>query len=346
MIKSPAAITFQKWGEVAGSPVFLFRLSNSTGAYAELTNYGATLVSAVVPDKDGHLQNVVLGYNSLEAYLNDACYLGSTVGRFANRIGGAKFSLDGETYHLQANDSLNTNHGGFNAFNTRVFSFEVGEDSVSFTLQSPDGDGGFPGNLTLTVAYSFTEANELIIDFKAITDKPTIANFTNHAYFNLSGKADGIFEHKLKVYADTLLDVDNAYIPSGLLKPVGKRSLNGDTLRSKILNRGGEQEGLNYCYVLNNKTRDLKLAAELSENLSARSLQIQTTYPAAMVYTGDHLHSLTDGNFAQPYQPFDGVAIECQYYPDSPNHAHFPSTTLRPGEEYNHTIVYKFGLMA
>jgi aldose 1-epimerase len=345
MIKSPATISYRQWGDYAGSPVYLFRLQNAAGAYAELTNYGATVVSVVVTDKGGKFENVVLGYPALSDYVNDTCYLGATIGRFANRIGGAKFSLDDTVYQLQANDGDNTNHGGNSAFNTRVFDFELNDDSLSFTLHSKDGDGGFPGNLELTITYRFTDENELSIDFKAQTDKKTVANFTNHAYFNLSAKGGGVFGHALKVYADNMLEVDEAYIPNGQIKPAGKRALNGETLESKMRIGGQGTVGFNDCYLLNGAAKTLKPAAELVENTSGRTLEVYTTYPSVMVYTGDYLNCKPDGNFKRPYKPFDGLCLECQYYPDSPNHANFPSTVLEAGEEYHEVILYKFGTL-
>ncbi|MBD1363215.1 galactose mutarotase [Mucilaginibacter sp. ZT4R22] len=343
MIQSPAAISYRQWGDHAGCPVYLFRLQNATGAYVELTNYGATVVSVVVADKDGGFDNVVLGYPALNDYVNDTCYLGATIGRFANRIGGAEFTLDGTAYQLHANDGPNTNHGGNAAFNTRVFDYELHDDSLSFTLHSEDGDGGFPGNLQLTVTYRFTDENELSIDFKAQTDKKTVANFTNHAYFNLSAKGEGVFGHAVKVYADNMLEVDESYIPNGQIKPAGKHAFNGESLESKMMIGDQVTALFNDCYVLTDAAKVLKPAAELIEKTSGRTLKVYTTYPSVMVYTGDYLNGEAEGNFKRPYKPFDGLCLECQYYPDSPNHPDFPSAELHPGEEYHEIIVYKFG---
>jgi aldose 1-epimerase len=342
MINSQPEISYQQWGEHAGCQVYLFKLQSAGGAYVELTNYGATLVSAVVPDRAGNLENVVLGYRTMADYVNDKCYLGSTIGRFANRIGEAKFSLEERVYQLQANDGINTNHGGNKGFNTRIFDYTIADDAVSFTYLSKDGEGGFPGNLTLIVAYRFNDANQLTINFNAVTDAVTIANFTNHAYFNLSAKGDGVFDHTLNVYADELLDVDSGYIPTGIVKPVGDRGFNGEAVRCKMMVNENAINGFNDCYILKNTMP--APAAMLTDPASGRQLTVYTTYPAMMFYTGDHLDCEADGNFNRPYKPFDGLCLECQYYPDSPNHEHFPSTVLNPGEEYNHTIVYKFGV--
>ena len=347
MINSHAAVSYRQWGEYAGCPVHLFRLQNISGAYVELTNYGATLISAVMPDRNGNFESVVLGYSSLADYVNDRCYMGATIGRFANRIGGAKFTLDGATYQLDANDGNNINHGGNNGFNAKVFDYAVTCNAISFTYLSKEGDGGFSGNLTLTVTYRLTDVNELHIDFRAVTDKKTVANFTNHAYFNLAAKDNGIFDHLLKVYADDLLDADDAYVPNGAIKPAGSKVLNGEAIGDKMMIDREMLVGFNDCYVLQNAKKEiLKPAAELTETVSGRQLTVYTTYPSMIVYTGDYLDSEANGIFSRPYKPFDGLCLECQYYPDSPNHAHFPSTVLNPGEEYNETIVYKFSLIS
>ncbi len=347
MITSQKRISQHEWGEYFGCKVYLFRLENASGAYVQLTNYGATLVSIVVPDKGGNFDNVVLSYPSLADYIADECYLGATVGRFANRIGGASFTLDGTIYHLDANDGDNSNHSGSAGFNSRVFDSQITEEGVSFNLQSKDGDGGFPGNLSLTVTYNWTDDNELKITYRATSDKKTVANFTNHVYFNLAAKGDGIFDHTLKVYAGEVLDVDAAYIPTGLIKPAGDKALNGEPLRSKMMVDDKVITGINNCYLLqDNGPRSLQPAAALADNASGRKLEVFTTYPSLMLYTGDYLHSEGNGSFNRPYKPFDGLCLECQHYPDSPNHAHFPSTVLKPGEEYHETIVYKFGVIA
>lgn len=340
-------VSRQEWGEYFGRKIYLFKIENAAGAYIELTNYGATLVSAVVPDKAGNFENVVLGYSSLTGYIADECYLGATIGRFANRIGNATFALDGLVYHLDVNDGNHSNHGGYAGFNTRAFDYAITENGISFSFQSNDGDGGFPGNLELVVTYAWTEDNELKITYQATSNQKTIANFTNHAYFNLSGKAGGIFDHSLKVYADKILDIDAAHLPTGLINDAGERALNGEVLRDKIIADGVIMNGYNHCFVLqNNDANELKNAALLTDNASGRKVEVLTSYPSIVVYTGGYLESKIPGNYSRPYQPFDGLSLECQYYPDSPNHAGFPSTVLGPGNKYHEVIVYKFGVVA
>jgi aldose 1-epimerase len=347
MNKTTTRITCQHWGEHTGQPVYLFKMENADGAYVELTNYGATLVSAVVPDVQGVYSNVVLGFPSLQAYLDDSCYIGSTIGRYANRIGGASFQLDGATWHLENNDGKNTNHGGNNGFNSRVFKYTITADGLFFTLQSHDGDGGYPGDLELTVQYVWTELNELIISYYASTNKKTVANFTNHAYFNLSNDGDRIFDHTLTIHADSLLQNDAAYIPTGIVAPVGTKRLANTLVRNKMVINNDHISGLNDCYVLEEQAGTYhKLAAELIEPETGRTLEIFTTYPALMVYTGDYLQSEHAGHKDELYKPFDGICLECQHYPDSPNHSHFPTTVLNPGDTYHESIIYKFGTLS
>jgi aldose 1-epimerase len=347
MIKSQISVSQQQWGEYFGKPVYLFRVENAAGSYVELTNYGATLVSAAMPDKANNFENVILGYNSLAGYVADECYLGATIGRFANRIGGAQFTLDDKVFKLDANDGENSNHGGPAGFNVKVFDHQLIDQGVAFTIQSTAGDGGFPGNLTLTVSYRFTDDNQLYISYDAISDEATVANFTNHAYFNLSAKEGGVFEHSLEVYADEFLDVDVTYIPTGLINPVADKALDSSLIRSKLKLIDGGVSGFNDCFLLRDATdKHLKPVGRLVDKASGRTLDVSTTYPAVVVYTGDYLHSKFNGNFLRTFKPFDGLCLECQYYPDSPNHACFPSTILRSGDSYHEVIVYKFGLLA
>jgi len=346
MNKSTTRTTCQPWGEHAGEPVYLFKMENADGAYVELSNYGATLVSAVVPDMHGVCSNVVLGFPSLQAYLDDDCYIGSTIGRYANRIGGASFKLDGTTWHLENNDGENTNHGGNNGFNTRVFKYAVTAEGLFFTIRSSDGDGGYPGSLELTVHYMWTDLNELIISYYASTDKRTIANFTNHAYFNLSNDGAKIFDHTLTIHAGNVLQNDEDYIPTGVVEPVGNRRLSDTSIKNKMMVNETHITGLNDCYILDEQPGTYhKLAAELTEKRSGRKLEIFTTYPALMVYTGDYLQSEHLGHHQIPYSSFDGICLECQHYPDSPNHSNFPTTVLNPGDTYHESIIYKFGII-
>jgi aldose 1-epimerase len=337
-------ISVKKWGSYKNKPVYLFKLRNADGAYIELTNYGATLVSAFVPDKEGELYSPVLGFKSLQGYLDDVCYIGSTVGRYANRIGNAKFSLNNRIYQLDANENSNCNHGGKEGFNTKVFSYELTTNGICFSLISYDGENGFPGNLDFKVTYSWNNAQELKIHYQALSDKDTVANFTNHAYFNLNPCGGNILDHKLTVFSNQVVETDNGFIPTGFIRPVGLFRLNGERIGTKV-KRGdsGELQGINSCYILDKASAGgIDLAASLWTPTSEKYINVYTDYPSLMVYTGDFLTSGHKGHNEIQYNPFGGLCLECQYYPDSPNHPHFPSTLLKQKELYDKTVIYKF----
>jgi aldose 1-epimerase len=336
-------VSITNWGNHNGNNIYLFKLENPSGAYVEVSNYGATLVSIVVPDKNGELYHAILGFPTLQGYLDDTCYIGSTIGRYANRIGGAAFSLNGQEYCLEANEGVNTNHGGYAGMNTKTFKYELLDDTVCFSIESPDGEAGFPGNLNSKITYTWTAGNELIIHYLATSDKQTVVNFTNHAYFNLSGE-EKIFDHEVSVYADHVLEKDQQNIPTGFIKAAGTLKFNNSSIGSKVQQQEGKTFGVNDCYVLNAENGNgLKLAAMLTDTKKARRLTVFTDYPSVMVYSGDALFSEHSGHLSKPYASFDGICFECQYYPDSPNHRHFPSTVLEPAETYDKTIIYQFG---
>lgn len=333
-------ITFENFGIFRERELLLFTLRNSSGAYVELSNYGAAIVSIVVADKNGKPGNVVLGFDEPEGYLDDTCYIGSTIGRFANRIANAQFMLDGNEYQLDANDNGNSNHGGQSGFNYRVFDYEIGEELLTFKLISEDGDGGFPGKLSLQVMYEWTDNNQLKITYIAETDKPTIANFTNHAYFNLSGRAGTMLDHRLTINSTMILEADAAYIPTGQIVKAGSKVFGNDIIDEKM--EEYRLKGFNDYYILNDTGTGLKKAATLSHPYSGRAMNIYTTYPGLMFYTGDYLQSTQPGHAGKPYKPFDGLCLECQLYPDAPSHSQFPSAVLLPGETYRHQIIYEF----
>jgi aldose 1-epimerase len=337
------AITKSYWGNVDGREIELFKLSGDGGSYVELSNYGATVVSINVPDRNGKLQNVILGFDSLEGYLRDTCYIGATIGRFANRIANASFVLDGVDYQLERNDGVNTNHSASSGFNYKVFDHHVDNDELIFRLLSPDEDGGYPGNLSFEIGYRWTGANELKMRFKATTDKPTVVNFTNHCYFNLSGSTKKIFDHRLTIDADKVVEANDDYIPTGSIIDSGELSFDNMRVADRMTAAESDIKGLNICYVLNASQDNIeRRAAVLTEDLSGRRLTVYTTYPGLMLYTGAYLNSRTPGSHKILYQPFDGMCLECQYFPDSPNQPGFPATILRPGEILEETITYLF----
>lgn len=344
MSESKTQITQKPWGEHEGKEVFLFRLQNDSGAYVEITNYGATLVSAWVSDRQGVMENVVLSFSSLEGYRNDTCYIGSTIGRFANRIGGASFTLDGHTYQLDRNDGGNNNHGGYHGFHNKVFDAVIQNNELVLTCMSPDGEGGFPANLVFHVAYSWSNTNELLIRYTALTDARTICNFTNHAYFNLSAGKEKIDAHRLTIVPSRILETTEQYIPTGNILPARDVSFKSHRIREKYtVSPDGKQQGLNTYYVFDVPPGDTPVCT-LHHEPSGRSLHVLTNYPGVQLYTGDYLHSDGPGLQGRPYAPFDGLCLECQYFPDSPNHHHFPSVILNPGEAYKAYIKYQFGV--
>lgn len=333
------------WGQLNGADVFLFRIENENGAYVELTNYGAAIVSVVVPDRKQQLENVVVGFPDLEGYLNDICYIGSTIGRYANRISNARFKLDGKIYYLDTNDGKNSNHAGKSGFNYRVFAAETIENGVVMTLTSPDGDGGYPGKLELMVIYTWSDDNELLINYKATVDKTTIANFTNHAYFNLSAFSSKIYNHKLTISSEYIVDSYEDYTPSGAIIPARQKAYSNNKLSDKFKIDESRVEGLNLFYIIDAETEENKLAyaALLADEESGRTLKVYTDYPGVFLYTGDYLSSTSPTHTGKPAKSFDALCLECQHYPDSINHPNFPQAILQAGDVYDQSILYKFG---
>lgn len=334
-------ITTTPWGTHNGQDVFLFRIENSAGAYLEVTNFGATLVSCVVPAQNKQLKNVVLGFPSLSGYVSDTCYIGSTVGRFANRIGNARFTLDGVEYTLDKNDGCNSNHGGFNGFHKKVFASRVEQDRVTFEISSPDGEGGFPGNLQVSVTYHWNDACELRIEYSAKADAKTIVNLTNHAYFNLSG-SDTILDHLLCMNAGYMLECTSGYVPTGKILKGDRVPGEWRSIRKSVKESGERRSGLNTYYLLDQDNDWKEPVCALADPHSGIQLTVYTSYPGVQVYTGDFLTSAGPGHHYKPYGNFEGMCLECQYPPDTPNKFYFPGVILPKGSVYSEYIVYKF----
>ncbi|MES2375489.1 MAG: aldose epimerase family protein [Bacteroidota bacterium] len=325
-------ITHKEWGTAHNQDVFLFKMENNAGAFVEVTNYGATLVSVNVPDKDGRLGNVIIGFSTLAGYLDDTCYIGSTIGRYANRISNAQFNLDGITYQLEANDGVNANHSASSGFNSKVFGFEINDDELVLVLHSSDGDGGYPGNLNLRVTYKWRDDNQLSIQYKAVSDKDTFVNFTNHAYFNLSNGDLTIADHQLDISAKDIVAAGSDYIPTGELIPADPIVLDVN-------------KGINSYYILDDeKLTANNYAAHLTEASSGRTLTLATSYPGIFLYTGDYLDSKHLNLDSRYCQPFEGLCLECQLYPDAMNRSEFPSALLKKHQVYDEYINFKFGL--
>lgn len=324
-----------------GQPdIYLFRLTNETGAYVELTNWGARWVSAFVPDTDGLLANVLAGYDRVEDLLADPHYMGATVGRFANRIARAQFTINGVDYPLEANDGMNTNHGGFSGFHRKTWQWEKLPEGIRFSLFSPDGEGGYPANVQVTVDYHWSDDNELRIDFQGKADACTYLNLTNHAYFNLSGKRGTAGGHELLIPADHVLETDRTFIPTGKIVPVAGTPF--DFRQAKAVGRDWHADceqlcwnkGYNHCYVLKReRSAATVFAARLVEPQSKRQLEVYTDLPGILFYSAGYYSA-----------PGTALCLETQYFPDSPSHSHFPDCLLRPGDTYRQYTTFRFGV--
>ena len=326
----------------------MIHLINKNGASVMLTERGAGIVSIVVPDRNGVMGDVVLGYRDEESYLGDGPCAGKIPGRFANRIAGGCFTLDGREYQLVKNNPDYQLHGGPDGFSNRLWKVaQTSESRAVFTLDSPDGDQGYPGAMHVEATYTWGDDNALTLEIKATADKPTVVNLTNHTYWNLDGEDSGsIFDHVLRINASRWLVTSEALIPTGELAPVEGTPM--DFRTAKPIGRDIKADfpalrygkGYDNCWVLDGQP-GLKLAAELSSETSGRRLEIWTDQPAAQVYTGNWLDGSPVSKSGRSYRDYDGVAIECQGFPDAPNHPDFPSCVLRPGETWSRTIIFK-----
>jgi len=342
------AITGELWGEVESKTVNLYTLTNSNGITAKITNYGGIIVEYLAPDKNGIAENIVLGLGSLEDYLAGHPSLGCIIGRYANRIGGAKFVIDDIEYTLAANNGQNHIHGGRRGFSGKVWDATTSSDKQSATLSltytSADMEEGYPGNLTVTVDYVLNNNNELQIKYTATTDKPTVVNLTNHSYFNLAGCKVDTRDHQVKIYADAYTPVDEGNIPTGDITPVEGTPFDlrqWTVIRDRLtdLPRGYDH---NFC--VKGTPDNAVLVAELYDPESGRLLQTYTTEPGVQFYTAAHLNGRNKNPQGVAFTSFMGVCFETQHYPDSPNKPHFPTTTLRPGETYTQLTIYKVGV--
>ena len=333
-----------------GKEIKLFTLKNQQGMIVQLTNYGGKLVSIIVPDRDGNLADVCLGYESAEDYLNGIASLGATMGRVTNRIANAQFTLDGVTYQLAKNNGEHTIHGGASGFRYKVWDAkQLDDQNVELSYFSEDGEEGFPGNLTLKVLFSVTNDNELKLIYHATTDKPTVINFTNHAFFNLVGAGNGdILDHELRVNAEEFTPVDETAIPTGEIRDVA-----GTPLDFREFTRVGDRidadydqlkyvGGYDHNYVINKDGDALAMAALLYEPVSGRVMEVKTTEPGIQVYTANSLSGEDVGKGGKAYGKWSSICLETQHFPDSPNHPNFPSTVLTPGEDHISTTIYRF----
>jgi aldose 1-epimerase len=340
-----AGISKIEWGKVDGKEVYLFTLVNNQGTEVKISNYGGTVTSFITADKNDKKSEIIVGFDSLNQYLQKPPYFGALIGRYGNRIANAKFSLDGQTYQLAANDGKNTLHGGLKGFDKVVWDASVANDSVpSLTLKylSKDGEEGFPGNLNVTVQYTLTDQNELKIEYDAESDKATPVNLTNHTYFNLSGDVNNtILDESLMIDADRYTPVDSTLIPTGKITAV-KGTPYDFTVAKKIGKDINEVKGgYDFNWVLNRKDSSLQKVAVLSDSISGRTLEVYTTQPGLQFYTGNFLDGKFINRDGKPIKLHTALCLETQHFPDSPNEPDFPSTILRPGEKYHSITVYK-----
>ena len=329
----------------SGQQIEQFRLSNSAGMSVHLINLGAIVTSVRVPDRRGTLADVALGFPDLAGYEANAPYFGAICGRFANRIAGGYFEVDGVGYQLEQNDPPNTLHGGGRGFDKQVWTpVDVQEHSVRFEYLSPAGEEGYPGALQVQVNYRLTEEHELWIEYTAESDCTTPVNLTNHSYWNLAGtgpECPRVLEHELQLACDSYLAVDATLIPTGEYVDVGTGPMNFRERRTLASGFADVAGGYDHCFVVNRKDRSEPVfAARLYEPQSGRWMQVSTTEPGIQIYTGNFLEGTpaTGG-----YGPQQGICLECQQFPDAPNRPEFPSTLLRPGSVYRQTTIHQFG---
>ncbi len=330
-----------------GQAVEIYTLTNANGMRMTVATYGAIVVALEVPDRDGNLADVVLGFDSLGDYIKDSPYFGAACGRYANRIAQATFTLDGLEYRLAANDGDNALHGGEKGLDKIVWTAEERQDpegpALRFTAVSPDGDEGYPGNLSMTMDYVLSNDNAFKIVYAATTDKATPLNLTNHSYFNLAGAGSGdVLGHVLTLCADRFTPVDDTLIPTGELRSVEGTQLDFRTptaIGARIADVPG---GYDHNFVLRSQDGALAPAAKVVEPQTGRVMEVLTTEPGIQLYTGNFLDGTHVGKGGTPYLQHTGFCLETQHYPNSPNQPEFPSTILRPGQTYTQTTVYRF----
>ncbi|HEU5404169.1 MAG TPA: aldose epimerase family protein [Terriglobales bacterium] len=337
------------FGKVDGQQIYLYTLKNSHGMEVAITNYGAAVVSIKVPDNKGKIGDVTLGYDNVQGYVTDKSYFGATAGRYANRIAGGEFTLDGKKYQIPRNDGPNALHGGPVGFNKRIWTEkDLSGNAIQMSYLSPDGEEGFPGNLKVAVTFTLTDQNELRFHYLATTDKDTVLNLTNHTYFNLGNQGNGdILGTELTIHASKFTPVDKTLIPTGDLASV-KGTPFDFTSPHKIGERIGEQNeqlklgrGYDHNFVLDRTKPGMFLAVHAYDSRSGRVLEVLTDQPGVQFYSGNFLDGSAKGK-GSTYNYRTGFCLETQHFPDSPNHPKFPSTELKPGQKYETTTIFRF----
>ena len=352
--KVKSEVVLQEWGKTKdGEIVNSYTLINSHGLKARVMSWGATFVSMEAPDRIGKIADVTLGFDSLDGYLGKHPYFGVIAGRYANRIAKGKFTLDGKEYTLAVNNGVNHLHGGITAFDKKNWHGKInfGETSVSFFLTSADGDEGYPGTLKAKVTYTLTDDDALRIDYEATTDKPTVLNLTNHAYWNLAGAGEGdILGHELTLHAGKFTPVDDGSIPTGKIEPVAGGPM--DFTKAKAIGKDfakvpGTTGGYDHNFVIDThpvKSTNWNSAAEVFDPKSGRVMKVSTTEPGVQFYTGNFLDGTVTGKGGKVYKKNFGLCLETQHFPDSPNKPEFPTTVLRPGHTYRSSTMYAFSV--
>jgi aldose 1-epimerase len=341
----PMNVSKEVFGKTAdGTEVHLYTLTNDNGMTVKITNYGAIITSLVTKDKNGNPGDIVLGFDSLNNYLQEHPFFGAVAGRYANRIKQGRFTLEGKEYKLATNNGKNHLHGGMKGFDKVVWTPEEINNGLKLTYQSKDGEEGYPGNLTATVTYVINDNNELRINYTAQTDKATPVNLTNHSYFNLAaGQAKNALDHVMFIQADAYTVVDETMIPTGELRPVKGTPFDFTTpqpIGARIEQTGG---GYDHNFVLIKKNPgEMSLAATVYEPISGRVMEVYTTQPGVQFYAGNFLDGSLTGKGGVQYVKRYGFCLETQHFPDSPNQPKFPNTILKPGETYNEATIFKF----
>ena len=344
-------VTRAAFGNASGTPVEVFTLNNARGIEIRAMTYGAIITSIRAPDRKGARADIALGFDNLQGYLGDHPYFGAVVGRYGNRIGNARFSLNGQIYQLAANNGPNHLHGGVRGFDKYVWAAEpiAGVTGVAFTRVSPDGEEGYPGTLKVRVSYVLTDANDLEIEYQATTDKATPVNLTQHTYFNLAGQGT-ILDHEVTINADRFTPVGESLIPTGVLAPVEGTPMDfrRPTRVGARIDANTEQikfgGGYDHNWVLNRRGDGLQLAARVLDPASGRTLEVSTTEPGLQFYTGNFLDGTVKGKGGVAYARRSGLCLETQHFPDSPNKPAFPTTILPPGNTYRSKTVWRFGV--
>lgn len=343
-------ITKEEFGILPdSSQVWLFKLTNANGVCMKVTNYGGIITSLEVPDRNGQMADIVLGYDHLQGYLHTTPYFGAIIGRYGNRIAQGKFVIDGKEYTLAKNDGENTLHGGIRGFDKVVWDASELRDSASIGIRfhylSRDGEEGFPGNLDVNVDYVLTNDDGLVIRYRATTDKVTPVNLTHHSYFNLKGAGNGnILDHQMQICASAYTVVDETLIPTGELRDVAGTPMDFNLsapIGERITQVGSDPKGYDHNYVLATAGLD-QLAARVSEPVTGRVMEVYTDQPGMQFYSGNFLDGSITGKQDRNYGQYYGFCLETQHFPDSPNQPSFPSTLLQPGEVYESTTVYRF----